>query len=434
MAEYYSVKLGYNTFYIDRRYTNLKEIGDGSYGIVASALDNSTGRMVAIKKIKNCFADLVDAKRILRELKLLRHFNSHENIITILDIMTYPPDRLDFDDIYIVTNLMESDLERIIRSKQALTDQHFQYFLYQILRALKYIHSGNVLHRDLKPSNLLVNSNCDLAVCDFGLARGFQSEGKDTLTEYVVTRWYRAPELLCEAPHYGRAVDIWGVGCIFAELLVHEAFFQGSNPQHQLEAIVSKIGCPSRDKLNFVQSQAALQRILMYEGRRPPDFASFFPRNANPNAIDLLQRMLAFHPDDRITVQQALQHPYLAAFHGQMAEPTCGQTFDFDFEREDGADIALSKVEVQALMYADMLSFRQGDPHAIAALRALKIRGLSMDGEDRSRSHEAVSTGAGFKMELDDDGFEDAREMHVAESKSDGMGGGFMSGGFKGEK
>lgn len=196
MSGYYSVSVGYNTFIIDQRYTKLKPIGDGSYGIVASAYDTVGQRMVAIKKIKNVFADLVDAKRILRELKLLRHFNNHENIISIFDIMTVPPDTLNFEDIYIVTNLMESDLERIIRSHQELTDQHFQYFLYQILRGLKYIHSGNVLHRDLKPSNLLVNSNCDLAVCDFGLARGFQSEGKDTLTEYVVTRWYRAPEVM----------------------------------------------------------------------------------------------------------------------------------------------------------------------------------------------------------------------------------------------
>ena len=129
------------------------------------------GQRVAIKKIKDVFADVVDAKRILREIKLLQHFRSHENIVTVLDIMTYPPESVTFSDIYIVTNLMESDLERIIRSKQVLTNQHFQYFLYQILRALKYIHSANVLHRDLKPSNLLVNANCDLAVCDFGLSR-----------------------------------------------------------------------------------------------------------------------------------------------------------------------------------------------------------------------------------------------------------------------
>lgn len=146
------------------------------------------GEKVAIKKIKDAFSDSIDAKRILREMKLLRHFNSHENIISIFDIMTVPPNTQLFNDIYIVTNLMESDLERIIRSRQVLTDQHFQYFLYQILRSLKYVHSANVLHRDLKPSNILVNANCDLAVCDFGLARGFHVEGQDTLTEYVVTR------------------------------------------------------------------------------------------------------------------------------------------------------------------------------------------------------------------------------------------------------
>jgi serine/threonine protein kinase len=148
----------------------------------------NAGEKVAIKKIKDAFSDSIDAKRILREMKLLRHFNSHENIISIFDIMTVPPNTQLFNDIYIVTNLMESDLERIIRSRQVLTDQHFQYFLYQILRSLKYVHSANVLHRDLKPSNILVNANCDLAVCDFGLARGFHIEGQDTLTEYVVTR------------------------------------------------------------------------------------------------------------------------------------------------------------------------------------------------------------------------------------------------------
>merc|ERR1711871_1024485 len=122
-------------------------------------------------------------------------------------------DTEDFSDAYIITDLMESDLDRIISSSQPLTEQHFQYFLYQILRGLKYIHSANVLHRDLKPSNLLVNSNCDLAICDFGLARGINANADDTLTEYVVTRWYRAPELLTDNRTYGSAVDVWSVGC-----------------------------------------------------------------------------------------------------------------------------------------------------------------------------------------------------------------------------
>lgn len=350
------VQVGYNKFYVDSRYSNLKPIGDGAYGFVASAYDSVTKEKVAIKKIKDAFSDLVDAKRILREMKLLRHFSSHENIINIIDIMTVPPSSSHFKDIYIVTNLMESDLERIINSKQQLSDQHYQYFLYQILRALKYIHSANVLHRDLKPSNLLVNANCDLAICDFGLARGFDVEGRDAMTEYVVTRWYRAPEVLCEYNSYGKPVDVWGVGCIFAELLTHCPFFQGENPRHQLEVILCKVGCPSRDRLDFIEATAGMRSVLTASyGRRIPPFESLFPATSNPLAIDLLRRMLQVHPDDRCSVQEALEHPYLRDFHGQMPEPASKRLFDFDFER--GGD-ELSYEEVQALMYEEMLKYR----------------------------------------------------------------------------
>ena len=173
---------------MDARYSNLKPIGRGAYGLVASADDALTGRKVAIKRISRVFQDLIDAKRILREMKLLRHLGRHENVIEITDIMTGPPETEDFHTLYLVTQLYECDLERIISSSQRLTDQHAQYFLYQILRGLKYIHSALVLHRDLKPSNLLVNSNCDLAVCDFGLARGVDIECANKLTECVQAR------------------------------------------------------------------------------------------------------------------------------------------------------------------------------------------------------------------------------------------------------
>ncbi|CAM9113862.1 unnamed protein product, partial [Ectocarpus fasciculatus] len=353
-VKFHQVTVGYGKFLIDERYTNLKPIGDGSYGLVASALDTVTGNKVAIKKIKDAFSDLVDAKRILRELKLLGHFNAHENIITLIDVMTTPPDTVDFDDIYLVTNLMESDLERIINSKQTLTDQHFQFFLYQLLRGLKYVHSANVLHRDLKPGNILVNANCDLAICDFGLSRGFDFEGA-TMTEYVVTRWYRPPELLCESPHYGKAVDVWAVGCIFGELLRHEALFQGESPQNQLEVIVSKLGCPPRHKLEFVESSAALEYILRWQNRRAPAFESLFPAGSSKLALDLISKMLQFHPDDRITVEDALQHPYLKDFRSQSNEPTCDKPFNFDFERMDGPmSTELTKREVQELMFEEV--------------------------------------------------------------------------------
>ena len=129
VATFHSQQVGYNRFLLDKRYGQLKPIGDSSYGFVASGIDRISGEKVAVKKVRDVFADVVDAKRILRELKLLRHFQKHENIISIYDIMAVEPDTIKFDDIYIVTNLYESDLERIIQSRQVLTDQHFQYFL-----------------------------------------------------------------------------------------------------------------------------------------------------------------------------------------------------------------------------------------------------------------------------------------------------------------
>ncbi|CAM9135905.1 unnamed protein product [Chrysoparadoxa australica] len=355
--EYHKVDVGRESFQVDVRYTNLKPIGDGSYGFVCSADDTLMNRQVAIKKIGDVFSDLVDAKRILREVKLLRHFDGHENIVSIIDIICMPPDTLDFKDIYLVTNLMESDLDRIISSGQPLTSQHFQYFLYQVvLRGLKFIHSANVLHRDMKPSNLLVNANCDLAICDFGLARGVELEYEDELTEYVVTRWYRAPELLCDSTHYGKTVDIWSVGCIFAELLGRRPFFQGNNPHHQLETIVGVLGLPSEADLAFVTHPAARKAIMSKASQEPKGLESYFEPDTSPVALDLLKSMLVFHPEKRITVEEALEHAYLADLHGQMDEPVSDKLFDFEYERDFGSS-DIPKAELQKLMYDDMLHF-----------------------------------------------------------------------------
>jgi len=224
-----------------------------------------------------------------------------------------------------------SDLDRIITSRQTLTNQHHQYFLYQILRGLKYIHSASVLHRDLKPSNLLVNSNCDLAICDFGLARGFDDDaGK--LTEYVVTRWYRAPELLCETKDYDEAIDVWSVGCIFAEMLRRKPFFRGDTPQHQLETIVSVLGKPGDGALEKIQHEAARKAIFAGAECEPYPFASYFPRDTSPTALDLLAKMLVFDPRARISAAVALEHEYLRALHNVNDEPTADR-FDFGFER-----------------------------------------------------------------------------------------------------
>eukprot|EP00879_Flechtneria_rotunda_P022515 GHRR01023766.1.p1 GENE.GHRR01023766.1~~GHRR01023766.1.p1 ORF type:complete len:203 (+),score=66.72 GHRR01023766.1:637-1245(+) len=173
----------------------------------SSARNLDTNDKVAIKKITNCFDNAVDAKRILREVALLSHLR-HENVMSLRDVVP-PANPSNFKDVYLVYDLMDTDLHQIIRSPQQLSPDHISYFVYQVLRGLKYIHSANVLHRDLKPSNLLVNANCDLKICDFGLARGAGVEEQAAMTEYVVTRWYRAPELLLSCNDYTAAIDVW---------------------------------------------------------------------------------------------------------------------------------------------------------------------------------------------------------------------------------
>ena len=200
-----------------------KPIGYGAFGVVWAVKDPRDGKKVALKKIPNVFHTLNSAKRALRELKMLCFFN-HDNVLSALDII--PPLQSPYDEVYVLTPLMLTDLHRIIVSNQVLTPEHIQLFLYQILRGLKYLHNARILHRDIKPGNLLVNSDCRLKICDFGLARLEEPDHSKYMTQEVVTQYYRAPELLLGFNHYDSGVDIWSVGCIFAEMLTRRILFQ----------------------------------------------------------------------------------------------------------------------------------------------------------------------------------------------------------------
>jgi len=276
------------TFEVDDRYEVKKKIGAGAYGLLCAATDKKDEEsQVAVKKIKDAFEDAIDCKRTLREVRLLQHF-THENILNLRDIMLPPAGSIDqWKDIYLVLELMDTDLHYIIHSKQALTDDHIQYFIYQILRGLKAIHSASVLHRDLKPNNLLVNKNCDLKICDFGLARGVDGSVSAALTEYVVTRWYRAPELLVENAQYDMAIDIWSVGCILAECLGRKALLPGKDYLQQLRLIIETLGQPSASDLAVVENPSAVDYINALPKKPKVPFETLYP-NANPLAIDLL--------------------------------------------------------------------------------------------------------------------------------------------------
>ncbi|TPX37602.1 hypothetical protein SmJEL517_g00493 [Synchytrium microbalum] len=323
---------------LDRRFKLIRELGQGAYGTVVAAKNIETSQEVAIKKVTKIFEKPILAKRALRELKLLIHFNGHENITSVFDVDLVDP--RDFNEIFIVQELMEADLHQIIRSEQPLTDAHFQYFLYQICRGLKYIHSANVLHRDLKPGNLLVNADCELKICDFGLARGFSDTPVNNagfLTEYVATRWYRAPEIMLSFRSYTKAIDMWSVGCIFAELLGGKPLFKGRDYVDQLNQILSVLGTPDDATIERIGSARAQVYIRSLPKMTKTSFTTLFP-TASPLAIDLLESLLSFDPARRMTVEEALSHKYLENYHDENDEPLCSEMFDFGFEQLESMD------------------------------------------------------------------------------------------------
>lgn len=336
------------------RYSLIRPIGQGAYGIVCSARDNITGENVAIKKISGIIDSHVDCKRTLREMRLLRHFQ-HENVISIKDVYVPAADGPNFNDVYTVTELMDTDLHRIITSNQGLSDDHCQYFCYQILRALKHIHSARVLHRDLKPSNILVNGNCDLKICDFGLARvSNPNEEAHNLTAYVATRWYRAPEILLSNRSYTNAVDMWSVGCVLGEIIQRSPLFPGRDHLHQLNLITDLIGTPKGSDLGHAEFERAKTLIETYIApKEPVPLSKAFP-TASPVLLDLLSRMLIFDPAKRITVEDALEHPYLAELHHPDDEPLCAEVFTFDFDKTKEN---IPKETLRQLIWGEMLIY-----------------------------------------------------------------------------
>ncbi|CEG44899.1 cmgc mapk protein kinase [Plasmopara halstedii] len=409
--EMYTFTVASTKFRVYKRYQLIRAIGHGAYGVVIAASDQVTGNSVAIKNIPRTFDDLVDAKRIVREIRLMRHL-VHPHVVSVLDVVR-PPLLATFEDTYIVTDLMETDLHRVINSPEALSSDHIAYITYQLLCGLRYVHSAHIIHRDVKPSNVLINRDCLVKLCDFGLARGIDmhpvtpnsidgtrtpssQDGEpaidEALTEYVVTRWYRAPELLL-ASRYSTSIDLWAVGCILAEMFTRKALFPGHDHVHQLHLILQLVGSPSaEDGMEFITNIKAKRWMARQQQQEAKPLNTVCP-NAPTEALDLMTKLLQFDPRKRISVDDAIAHPFLASCRVDGAdmgsERLAESAFDFSFERENKGN--LDKDTLRRLIFEDVCHFH---PEATAELAQFKLEQERMKRleEEKWRKEEEVQS------------------------------------------
>ena len=293
--------------HISKKYNIEKKLGKGAYGIVYKAQNKITGKYVAIKKLYDAFQNAIDAQRTYREVMYLKVLDDHDNIIKIYDVYGSLNNR----DLYITFELMESDL-RIVSKTNILQDHHRCYILYQIFCALKYIHSAGLVHRDIKPANFLINSECRIKLADFGLIRSISKNNKAKhrmLSENVATKWYSAPELLMGSKEYTQSIDIWATGCVMAEIFIGKPLFTGKGSLDQMEAIANVLGKPKTAELKSIGAKN-YKEVLRSLSLKQTHSLNVLCKNWSIEAFDLLKKILCYSPTDRLTADQALEHPY----------------------------------------------------------------------------------------------------------------------------
>ncbi|KAJ5973227.1 Mitogen-activated protein kinase hog1 [Penicillium waksmanii] len=325
MADFNTSQVMGVTFEITSRYTEPQAVELDAAGLVCSAEDQILHNVVAVRKVTKPFCSSVLAKRALREIKLLRYLR-HENIVGLNDMFISPS-----EDLYIVTELMWTNLQRLI-DRGPMEDAFAKYFLYQTLRGLKYVHSAGIIHRDLKPCSILINDNCDLKISGFEHAR---LQGPQ-MTGYVVTRLYRAPEIMLTWQQYSAKVDVWSSACIFAEMLQGKPLFPANSHADQFSQIVKLLGSPPVWIVDMITNSNTRGFVDCLPKCQRKVFADVFP-GFDKQANDLLERMLVFDVNERINARDALSHPYLTLYHDPSDEPVVRETFDWSFDHTQGS-------------------------------------------------------------------------------------------------
>ena len=311
------------------KYEIIQKLGMGAYGVVWKAQRKKDDRLVAVKKVFDAFHNKTDSQRTYREVMILKGLKGHPNIVNLVSLIRATNN----NDIYMIFDYMEADLHTVIKS-DILSDGPQRYIIYQTLKGLKYIHSGEIIHRDLKPSNILVNPQCKIQIADFGLSRSVYhtvEEEDPILTEYIATRWYRAPEIVLGAQQYTKAVDIWSIGCILGEMLHSRPIFPGKSTLNQIELILMLIGLPTDDDLESLGCLTAWNIVKGLNITKYRNWSEFFPL-ASDDALDMIRRCLQFNPKKRPTIDELFDHPYVKQFKGSEKEIVLDKHIDIGYD------------------------------------------------------------------------------------------------------
>ena len=300
---------------MQKKYDVLGVVGEGAYGIVYKCRNKETGKYVAIKKFKEIEDKLVQ-KTMKRELKMLQMLK-HDNVVDFQEAFIYKK------NLFLVFEYVEKNLLEVLeKSPNGLNPKLIRSFVFQMCKAVHYLHINNMIHRDVKPENLLIDENMQLKLCDFGFARKITLNNKNNnvnaMTDYVATRWYRSPELLLSKGIYGPEVDYWAIGCIMGELADGNPMFPGENEVDQLDCIIKVLGNLPQDLVNMFYENPIYNGRELLKVTRPESLERRYMGRLGPTAIDFLKGLLQLDPDKRINDETVFKHKYFTCF---MKEP-----------------------------------------------------------------------------------------------------------------
>ncbi len=318
---------------MQNKYEVLGVVGEGAYGIVYKCRNKQTKEYVAIKKFKEIDDDLVK-KTMKRELKMLQKL-SHPNIVSFYEAFKRK------GNLFLVFEYIEKNLLEVLQeSPEGLNPKIIKNLIYQLCKSVSYLHTQKIIHRDIKPENLLINKNFDLKLCDFGFARYVNFSSK--LTDYVATRWYRAPELLLTQGDYGYEVDFWSIGCIMGELVDGNPIFPGENEIDQLNCIQKVLGKFSDEQINLFYRNPLFNGKNLDDVLKPETLEKRYIGKISKVAINFMKGLLEMDPKKRLNGSNVFLHPYLNKMYlkdmeeeREREKEICGNNEEENFDEDD---------------------------------------------------------------------------------------------------